>query len=95
MNRLTAHFTGRVQGVGFRYTTVNVARSYAVAGFVQNLPDGRVQLIAEGDQKELRAFLQAVQQAMGRNIADTQSDITEAIGEFGNPTDPKSFTVRY
>ncbi len=95
MPRLTAHFTGRVQGVGFRYTTVSVARSYAVAGFVQNLPDGRVQLVAEGDQKELRAFLQAVQQAMGRNITDTHSDITEAIGEFGNPTDPKAFTVRY
>lgn len=95
MPRLTAHFTGRVQGVGFRYTTVNVARSYAIAGFVQNLPDGRVQLIAEGDQKELNAFLQAVQQAMGRNITDTKSDITQAINEFGNPTDPKAFTVRY
>jgi acylphosphatase len=95
MPRLTAHFTGRVQGVGFRFTTVNVARSYAVAGYVQNLPDGRVQLIAEGTAKELRAFLQAVQQSLGRNITDTQSDITEAINEFSNPTDPNAFTVRY
>ena len=95
MHRLTAHFTGRVQGVGFRYTTVNVARSYAVAGVVQNLPDGRVQLIAEGEKKELNAFLQAVQQAMGRNITDTKSDITDAINEFGEPADPRSFKVRY
>ncbi len=95
MNRLTAHFAGRVQGVGFRYTTVNVARSYAVAGYVMNLPDGRVKMIAEGEKKELQAFLTAVQDTMDRNITETRSDITEAKGEFGNPTSPDSFTVRY
>ncbi len=95
MHRLTAHFTGRVQGVGFRYTTKNIARNYAVAGYVMNLPDGRVQLVAEGDKKELNALLVAVKQAMGRNITDTKSDITEANGEFGDPNDPKSFNVRY
>ena len=95
MHRLSAHFTGRVQGVGFRYTTTHVARSFAVAGYVMNLPDGRVELVAEGEQKELRAFLAAVQDAMGRNITDTRSDLTEANGEFGEPSTPNAFTVRY
>ena len=95
MPRLTAHFTGRVQGVGFRYTTTHVARGFAVAGYVMNLPDGRVELVAEGDQKELRAFLAAVQDAMGRNITNTKSDLTQANGEFGEPTDPGAFTIRY
>jgi len=95
MPRLTAHFTGRVQGVGFRYTTANLARRYAVAGYVKNLPDGRVELIAEGEKKELNAFLTDIRETMGRNITDTKSDYLEASGEFGGPTSPESFTIRY
>jgi acylphosphatase len=49
-----------VQGVGFRYSTREVACSYEVTGFVRNLPDGRVELVAEGDEAELRAFLDGV-----------------------------------
>lgn len=95
MQRLTAHFTGRVQGVGFRYTTVNVARRFAVAGYVTNLPDGRVELVAEGDAKELKAFLAAVQDAMGRNITDTRSDTGAATGALGDASAPGSFTIRH
>jgi acylphosphatase len=60
----TAHFTGRVQGVGFRYAALQVAREYEVSGFVANLPDGRVVLEAEGTQAEVERFITAVQERM-------------------------------
>ena len=49
-------FEGHVQGVGFRYQTLNVARGFEVTGTVRNLSDGRVHLYAEGDEAEVRAF---------------------------------------
>jgi acylphosphatase len=64
----TAYFTGRVQGVGFRYTALQVAREYEVAGFVCNLPDGRVHLEAEGRPEEVEAFLKALQERMHGSI---------------------------
>jgi len=56
----TVHFSGRVQGVGFRYQTLQVAKEFEVSGFVQNLPDGRVRLEIEGDADEIEAFLASV-----------------------------------
>ena len=53
-------FEGRVQGVGFRYQTMSVAKGFEVAGSVQNLTDGRVHLCAEGDEPEVQAFQTAV-----------------------------------
>ncbi|NBC10157.1 MAG: acylphosphatase [Planctomycetes bacterium] len=82
MPRITAHFTGHVQGVGFRATTDHVARRHDVTGTVENLPDGRVRLVAEGEQKELDAFLRDVQQAMARYIQHTTTDPDSATGEF-------------
>ena len=54
------HFEGRVQGVGFRYRTLQVARGYEVCGYVRNLPDGRVELLAEGRPSEVDAFVAEV-----------------------------------
>lgn len=56
-------YSGRVQGVGFRYTVRSVATGFELAGTVRNLPDGRVELLAEGLQAELNAFRQAVRQS--------------------------------
>jgi acylphosphatase len=56
----TAYFEGRVQGVGFRYAALQVAREFDVAGYVANLPDGRVLLEAEGAQEQVEAFVAAV-----------------------------------
>lgn len=64
----TAYFTGRVQGVGFRYTAHQVAREYDVAGFVSNLPDGRVQLEVEGTPEEIDAYLKAVEERMHGSV---------------------------
>ena len=64
------YYSGRVQGVGFRFTSQHLARGFDVAGFVRNLPDGRVELVAEGDPAEIDGFLEAVQDTMGPYIRD-------------------------
>lgn len=56
-------YSGHVQGVGFRYTARTVASGFDVTGTVRNLPDGRVELVAEGARDELNAFRQAVRDA--------------------------------
>ena len=95
MTRITACFTGRFQGVGFRYTTTRIAQRFAVAGYVLNLSDGRVELVVEGDLNEAHAFIAAVKDALGRYMTDAALDTGSATGEFGKPADPKSFSVRY
>ena len=82
MTRLTVHFTGRVQGVGFRYTTANIAQRFNVTGYVMNLPDGRVKCVAEGTKPETAAFINDIKQALARNITHTQVDTTEAEPSF-------------
>jgi acylphosphatase len=60
----TVYFTGRVQGVGFRYSTLQVAKEFEVSGFVSNLPDGRVHLEVEGRPAEVESFISAVGERM-------------------------------
>ena len=55
-------FEGRVQGVGFRYTTKDLARGYDVIGTVRNLPDGSVELIVSGENEELAEFLRELRE---------------------------------
>jgi acylphosphatase len=64
VHHATVFFSGRVQGVGFRYQTAQVAKEFDVSGWVMNLPDGRVQLEAEGRASEVRDFIAAVQERM-------------------------------
>lgn len=56
-------YEGRVQGVGFRYTTRRIAQEYDVVGWVRNLPDGRVELLVAGEPKEVTGFLDGVAQS--------------------------------
>jgi acylphosphatase len=83
------YFSGRVQGVGFRQTTATLAKRFAVTGFVKNLPDGRVQLVVEGQPKEIESFLAAVRKEMEKNITKTEETTNPATGEF------QSFGIRY
>ncbi len=53
-------FEGRVQGVGFRFTTKQIAKEFDVTGWVRNLTDGRVELQAQGDSEEVAAFIQEI-----------------------------------
>ena len=60
----TVFFSGHVQGVGFRYSVLQVAKEFEVAGYVSNLADGRVQVEAEGTAADVAAFIDAVQEKM-------------------------------
>ncbi|MEO8207160.1 MAG: acylphosphatase [Chthoniobacterales bacterium] len=57
-------YEGKVQGVGFRFTTRQIAREYDVCGLVQNLPDGRVEMRLEGEEAEVEAFLQGIRESV-------------------------------
>lgn len=87
--RLTALFSGRVQGVGFRMTAVHVARSFNVTGYVRNLPDGRVRLVAEGSEADLAGFIGAIERRMARHLSKTEQSRSPATGSFSG------FSVRY
>jgi acylphosphatase len=80
--RREIYFSGRVQGVGFRYTTRAIAAHYDVQGFVENLRDGRVLVVVEGDRGTLDRFVSALQAEMDRFIANQQSNVLPASGEF-------------
>jgi len=80
--RREAWYEGRVQGVGFRYTAKRIADRFDVTGFVKNLPDGRVNLVAEGTVDEVERFLSAVSSELGRYIAATRQRGGAASDEF-------------
>jgi len=75
-------FSGRVQGVGFRFTTARLAERFAVSGTVRNLSDGRVEVIAEGERAELERFLGAIRARMGGHIHDEEATWLPASGGY-------------
>ena len=83
--RITVHFSGHVQGVGFRYVTREIAMNHPVVGYVRNLSDGRVRLIAEGPPEALEAFVNAVVERMREHISNHGVESGPATGEFGTP----------
>ncbi len=87
--RCEVHYSGRVQGVGFRYTVRQIAAGLGVAGFVRNQPDGTVQLVAEGPPRAIECLLGDVKSAMGGYIRDTRENRGPATGEFHD------FRIRY
>jgi acylphosphatase len=81
--RVTNLYSGHVQGIGFRYSVKALTVDFEVTGTVCNLPDGRVELVAEGAKEELEAFLQAVRDSdVGRFIRQEQARWSEARNEF-------------
>jgi acylphosphatase len=80
--RCEVHYSGRVQGVGFRWNACSIARDYSVTGFVRNLPDGRVHLVAEGDREEVERFLAAVADSMAGNIRHAETVVSPATGRY-------------
>jgi len=63
MIALKVHYEGRVQGVGFRFSTKQIAMGYEIRGSVANLPDGRVELCVAGTAGEVEEFLLAIRES--------------------------------
>lgn len=82
-------FRGHVQGVGFRWTTAHLAADYHVTGYVKNMPDGSVRLVAEGPRGEVEAFVAAVRRRMQQYIRSVDQSEGPARGEF------TSFEIRH
>jgi acylphosphatase len=81
--RLQIFYSGRVQGVGFRYTVKSVACGFDITGTVRNLPDRRVEIAAEGDRFELEEFKKAIQDSeVGGLIRNEEVAWQDATGEF-------------
>lgn len=82
MNRRTIHFSGHVQGVGFRYTAQSIADRHGVRGYVRNLPDGRVEMVMEGSDEAMDQVLKEIQQRMEGFIRKVHVEESPASGEF-------------
>lgn len=88
--RLTLVVEGRVQGVGFRFNTVDVASRHAISGYVRNEPDGSVCVVAEGAERELLRFLDALRgSGVYRFVRGEQVQWSQATGEY------HQFEIRY
>jgi acylphosphatase len=70
-------YEGTVQGVAFRRRAVEVAERYPVTGYVKNLDDGTVELVADGEPRAVEAFLAHVAQRMHREIRTTRESAAE------------------
>jgi acylphosphatase len=89
VQRRTYTFSGNVQGVGFRYTAQHLARSHPVTGYVRNLPDGKVEMVAEGEEQDLDALAQAIARQMEGFIRETNVSAGAATGQFSG------FSIRH
>ena len=85
----TVYYSGRVQGVGFRFTTQRIAAGHPVTGYVKNLPDGRVELVVEAEPQQVDRFLDEVAEKMSGCIESVESDTGAATGSYSG------FEIRY
>jgi len=82
-SRVQIYYEGKVQGVGFRYSVKTLVTGFEITGIVRNLPDGRVELVAEGAEDELKAFQQAVRESeLGHFIRREDVRWEKAEGTF-------------
>lgn len=90
MERIHLFIAGRVQGVAFRWATQNAARSYGLCGWVKNMPDGRVEAMAEGERKILEIFKKWCHKGPPPSRVDNiECEWLEATGKF------KDFNIKY
>lgn len=88
--RVHVFYSGRVQGVGFRYTAETAALGLKLVGWVKNLADGRVEAVCEGSEPDLKKFLKAIETGqMKPYIQKTDVAWQDATGEF------RDFQIRF
>jgi acylphosphatase len=90
MISLQVFYEGNVQGVGFRWSVRHAAKGFDVTGWVRNLPDGRVELQVNGDQDEVRAFLDAIAQGEVHSLIHNQTE-----NQLEKPVSGRGFEIRH
>ena len=83
------YYSGRVQGVGFRFTAQDLANDLGIRGWVKNLRDDRVEIIAEAEETVLKDFLAKIKQNFSHYIQDIDIEWQPATGRF------KDFQIRF
>jgi len=81
MKKVTLHISGNVQRVGYRAKVISIANVLGIKGFIQNIPDGRVKIIAQGEQSELDKLIQAI------NISNSLINVTNIEQEYSTYSD--------
>jgi len=89
MKKVQVIYSGRVQAVGFRFTAVHLAKEFSVTGWVRNLPNGDVEVVAEADNKALTQFLNSLEDRMSGYIQAKDISWSESKNEFS------AFDIRY
>ena len=89
MTSLQIFYEGNVQGVGFRWSVKQIAKGFDVVGWVCNLPDGRVELQASGEEAEVREFVAAIGESQLRAHIRRQTESTLA-----EPPSARGFEIR-
>lgn len=83
MNRLTAYVSGNVQKVGYRKRIIDIARAFGLKGMIENLDDGRVKIIAEGEDEKLKWFEHAIEiKNTLIQVSNVEKAYNPAGGEF-------------
>ena len=82
MIRRDVIYTGRVQGVGFRWTTNDIAKDFDVVGTVENRDDGSVYMVVEGPENEIIAFMKVINECMELNLQETKIQTGTALGNL-------------
>jgi len=87
--RVHVYYSGRVQGVGFRFTAERIALDLGLRGWVKNLPEAKVELVAEGKEQALRNLLAKIDEVFARYIRQKDVNWIAATDEFN------SFEIRF
>ena len=82
-------FKGHVQGIGFRFTVERIAIKLGVVGWIKNLADGNVEVLAEADRDIVDGFLDKIRDSFKKYIVDEEINVSEATGKFND------FQVRF
>ena len=91
MSEVAKHifFSGRVQGVGFRFTALRIAQRYSLAGYVRNCPDGRVEMLAQGFAGDIEDCLRDISESFAGYLKNSEINEVPANPEY------KSFQITF
>jgi len=82
MKQVHIHYSGKVQGIGFRYTVQRLAVPLGLTGWIKNLADGRVEMMVEGPDDLIQTFCQQVDSRFEGYIKQKNEHLQDATGQF-------------